>query len=104
MISAPQLRPVLRVGRDCVKSKCPYFSSRVDYRNAHVIACVNRAEGINGAVKTLTPGHRDQYYLKMCCDQYAECVVRRAIQMSLQVKHPGTQAAYSVYTELLNGE
>lgn len=87
-----------------MRSKCPYFSSRVDYRGEHSIVCVARAEGINGAVKTFTPDHRDRYYQERCCDQYQECAVRRAIQMSLQVKYPGFQAAYSVYTDLLNGE
>lgn len=101
---APLSRHVPRRERISVRSKCPYFSSRVDYRDEHAIVCVNRVEGVSGAVKTITPGHRDQYYQEMCCGQFQECAVRRAIQMSLQVKHPGFQAAYSVYTELLNGE
>lgn len=87
-----------------MRSKCPYFSSRIDYKDQHIIACVDRCEGINGSVKATSAENRDQYYRDMCCGKYADCPVRSAIRLSLQVKYPGFQAAHRIYTDLLNGE
>ena len=104
MIFVPLSLPLQRVEVVSVRSKCPYFSSRVDYQDKHIIACIYRLEGISGSVKATSAENRDQYYREMCCGRYDECPVRRAIRLSLQVKHPGFRAAYSIYTDLLNGE
>lgn len=87
-----------------MQRKCPFFSSRVDYKDNHIIACVYRLEGINGSVKATSIESRDQYYRDMCCGRYDKCPVCRAIHFSCQAHHPGFQASYSVYTDLLNGE
>lgn len=83
---------------------CPFFSSRVDFKGVHAVVCIDRVHGISNSRQFAFPAVRDLYYVTYCRRAPRECPLMRVKRRELVVHHPGHDAMYDIYGELLKRE
>lgn len=87
-----------------MSKRCPFFSSRVDFKGLHAVVCIDRVHGISKSREFRIPAVRDLYYVTYCERAPQECPLRNAIRRELVVHHPGHDAMYDIYGKLLTRE